>query len=63
MASTFIENEGTSKPNSLGANLEQFFNFFGNWFDPLKQGMDGYAFFDLSPAQQACQDALFVVDI
>jgi len=41
MTSTFLENEGINKVNSLGCNLEQFFNFFGNFFDSGKQGMDG----------------------
>jgi DNA polymerase sigma len=34
MTSTFIENEGINEVSSIGCNLEQFFNFYGNYFDP-----------------------------
>jgi len=34
MTSTFIENEGINEQNQLSHNLEQFFHFFGNYFDP-----------------------------
>jgi hypothetical protein len=63
MTSTFLENEGINKVNSLGCNLEQFFNFFGNFFDSHKQGMDGTQFFDLGPSEQSQPDSLYVVDI
>jgi DNA polymerase sigma len=38
MTSTFIENEGINEMSGglsqLSHNLEQFFHFFGNYFDP-----------------------------
>jgi DNA polymerase sigma len=47
MASTFLENSGSKSKDSIGQNVEQFLNFFGNYFKPLSQGLDGHSFFNL----------------
>lgn len=48
MTSTFLEEYGCIQDNSLSKNLSEFFNFFGNYFDQTKSGMDGVRFFQLS---------------
>jgi hypothetical protein len=63
MTSTFLQNEGINEVSAIGCNLEQFFNFYGNYFDPRKQGLDGFAFFDLRLDQTMTNDMLWVLDI
>lgn len=40
MSSTFLEEYGASS-FSMSKNLSEFLNFFGNYFNPNKVGMDG----------------------
>lgn len=63
MTSTFLQKFGINHKSALSQNLSEFFKFFGNYFDPTVLGMDGYKFFNLSPAQREAQEHLIVLDI
>lgn len=41
MTSSFLYKHGINNVSALAQNLEEFFLFFGNYFDPTSLGMDG----------------------
>jgi len=63
MTSSFLQKFGINNVSALSQNLEEFFTFFGNYFDPTVLGMDGQHFFDLSPDQKALNEHMWVLDI
>lgn len=41
MTSSWLKQFGINNVSALSQNLEQFFSFYGNWFNPSSLGMDG----------------------
>lgn len=44
MTSTFLN---TCAANSMGKNLTEFLNYYGNYFDPAITGLNGEQFYSL----------------
>lgn len=62
MTSTFLEEYGASS-FSMSKNLSEFLNFFGNYFNPNKVGMNGKEFFPLQAKGNTVPEHMVVLDI
>ena len=49
MTSTYLERFGINKFSALSKNLQEFLKFYGKYFNPQENGLDGTKFFQLTP--------------